>query len=165
MGFEQEGHDLTYVLTSYSGGCVESGLKEMSLAGTLRRSKVIGKSTGVPMPSSVLAGVIQMTFLRVKCLGSLFPLYLGCLVDYIGHREPAFNYSVLGPFLKQTVRMKSTAAGWKLPHSRSLLLSVSLIFGGEAEYRTGCPVLVHGRPSMMATFRRWSSGRTKSKES
>ena len=98
-------------------------------------------------------------------MGSLFPLYLGCLVDYIGHREPSLNCSVLGPFLKQTVRMKSTAAGWKLPYSHLSLLSVSLIFGGEAEYRTGCPVLVHGRPSMMATFRRWSSGRTKSKES
>lgn len=69
MGFEQEGHDLTYVLTSYSGGCVESGLKEMSLGGTLRTAKVIGKSTGVPMPSSVLAGVIQMDFFQSKVLG------------------------------------------------------------------------------------------------
>ena len=98
-------------------------------------------------------------------MGSLFPLYLGCLVDYIGHREPSFNYSVVGPFLKQTVRMKSTAAGWKLPHSHSSLLSVFLIFGSEVEYRTGCPVLVHGTPSMMGTFRRRPSGRTKSKES
>lgn len=69
MGFEQEGHDLTYVLTSYSGGCIESGLKEMSLRGTLRTAIIIGKNTEVPVPSSVLAGVIQMDIFQSKVLG------------------------------------------------------------------------------------------------
>ena len=54
VGFEQEGPDLTYVLTSYSGGCIDSGLKEMSLRGTLRTAKGIGKnrSTSAILSSS-----------------------------------------------------------------------------------------------------------------
>lgn len=69
MGFEQEEHDLTYILTSYSDGCIESGLKEMSLRGTLRTAKDIGKNTEAPVPSSVLAGVIQMDVFQSKVLG------------------------------------------------------------------------------------------------
>lgn len=62
MGFEQAGHDLTYVLTSYSGGCMAGGLKEMSLGGPLRAAKVIGKNKEATVSSSILAGVITMDF-------------------------------------------------------------------------------------------------------
>lgn len=85
---------------------MESGLKEMSLRGSLRTAKIVSRKKEA-VPSSVLAGVITKDFFffsRIKCLGSLFLCY-DVLLNTSVVENPHSTILQLGPFLKQAVRM------------------------------------------------------------
>lgn len=115
-----------YVLTSYSDGCMESGLKEMSLRGSLRTAKIVSRKKEA-VPSSVLAGVITKDFFfffKNKVLGKPISM-LWCLVEYISGWEPSFNYTAIGTLSKTGCQDASIATDWKLlySHHSSVLLS------------------------------------------
>lgn len=100
MGFEQAGHDLTYVLTSYSGGRMAGGLKEMSLGGPLRTAKVIGKNKEATVSSSILAGAITMDFFffQSQVLWKPISTLSKMFAEYIGHRESSSTILYWDPF-------------------------------------------------------------------